>query len=73
MKNVQLNSKFFSRTKVLCSPRNPEISYNEIIINHDKSFQPTETAVVEFSQLGFRNQSVANRALSYDNVSAVET
>lgn len=57
MKNVQLNSRYFSRTKDFYSTRNPEINYNETIINPNESYRQTETAGFEFPSCGFSNVS----------------
>ena len=58
MKITKLGSKYFNRTKDFCSTRNPEINYNEIIINPSKSFQPTETAGFEFPRFVFATSSL---------------
>lgn len=47
MKFYKSSRKYLNRTKEFWFTYNPEINYNEIIINPNKSLQSTETAVFE--------------------------
>ena len=59
MFNWTVNSKYFNRMKDFYYIRNPEINYNEIIININKSFEPTRTIGFEFPRFYFSNVSAA--------------
>ena len=53
MEAYQLSKKFLSTTKSFWFSHNVEKKYNEIVINPNKSFQLTETAMFEFPRFNF--------------------
>jgi len=53
------------KKKDISFTHNMEKSYNEITVNPNKSFQPTETAGFEFSRFDFSNVSATVMKLDF--------